>query len=166
MSIEWQSIAAIGFAVAFVATVALLIWLIVRGRMPGWPPRDWRAIFALVASVTGAAVLTIHRAWLVSILETAKRYTEIAHIAYGDTVIIGLVLLALGYAISQRRFSAKFMGGSFDTSGGDPLPGAPSTTVDVSVATVPAPPPASLPVEPPAYIEYPAEDGPNEKGGR
>lgn len=167
---------AIGIAVAAAAAVAVsvivLVWFLIKGRVPGWPPRDWRALLALAASVAGAAILTAHRAWLVSILERARLFREIANIAYGDTVIMGLVLLALGYAISQRRFSGKFMGASFDTSGGDPAPGAPATppTVSVSVEATggtpapSAPPAPSEPLDLGPYVEAPAMPEPGNEG--
>lgn len=175
---SWFAIGvALAAAVAVAVSIVVLVWMLAKGRVPGWPPRDWRALLALAASVAGAAILTAHRAWLVAILERARLFREIANIAYGDTVIIGLVLLALGYAISQRRFSGKFMGASFDTSGGDPVPGTPAMPPSVSVsveATGGTPPVAPAPAASAApasgdpldlgpYVEQPAGPEPGAK---
>ena len=42
-------------------------------RQVQWPPRDWRALIALVASIIGAAVLTGFSIWLVRLLVAFAR---------------------------------------------------------------------------------------------
>ena len=86
-------------------------------RLPNWPAKTWLAFIALIASILGAAVLTIHRIWLIQILEAAKLFAAIADIAKLDTLIIGLILLSLGLAINRR--TAKLSKDGIELSGGD-----------------------------------------------
>jgi hypothetical protein len=74
------------------------------------------AMTALLASIIGAAVLTINRVWLILILERAKSWADIADIAKLDTLIIGLVILSLGLAINRR--TAKLSKDGIELSGG------------------------------------------------
>jgi NhaP-type Na+/H+ or K+/H+ antiporter len=87
--------------------------------LPGWPPRDWRALIALVASIAGGAVLTVLLGWIISILAGWGRARELGNIAYGLLLIIGLVLLALGFAINRRSFSGSVGPVRFSAEGGD-----------------------------------------------
>lgn len=87
--------------------------------LPGWPPRDWRALLALLASIAGAGVLTLMLAWIVSMLDRRGQAGELANIAYGLCGIIGAVILALGFAINKRSFSASAGPVSFTATGGD-----------------------------------------------
>jgi hypothetical protein len=87
--------------------------------IPDWPPKDWRAWFALVASVLGAAVLTGLLAWIIGLFGRWGSAAPLANIDYGLLGIIGLVLLALGYAINRRSFKGSIGPASFETSGGD-----------------------------------------------
>lgn len=100
--------------------------------LPQWPPRDWRAWTALVASIAGAAVLTGLLAWIIAMFERWREASPLANIAYGLLAIIGLVLLALGYAINRRSFKGSIGAASFETSGGesDPLTTVNTVTVD------------------------------------
>jgi hypothetical protein len=66
--------------------------------------KEWLALIALIASIAGAGVLTANRVWLIRILERARQYADIAGIAKLDTVIIGAVLIGLGFAINKRTF--------------------------------------------------------------
>jgi len=100
----------------------------VRVKLPGWPPRDWRAIIALAASIAGAGVLTIVVWRIVTILRNlAVDHSEVrievvkalANSIYGLLGIIGAVLLSLGLAINRRSLKASAFGASFDASGGD-----------------------------------------------
>lgn len=86
-------------------------------RLPGWPPRDWRAFMALTFSVFGAAVLTCLLAWTIRILEVGKRLSEVANISYGLLAIIGAILLSLGLAINRR--SIKLNRDGMELSGGE-----------------------------------------------
>jgi len=98
-----------------------------RVTVPHWPPKDWRAIIALVASIAGAAVLTGYSVWIVSLIAavpvTAETAPLIIHALassnYGLLGIIGAVLLSLGLAINRRSLKASAFGASFDASGGD-----------------------------------------------
>lgn len=91
-------------------------------KLPDWQPRQWLALIALVASIVGAGILTLNRLWLISILEKASKWADLADIAKLDTVIIGLVLLGLGLAINRRQFRGKAFGAEFEASGGDEAP--------------------------------------------
>lgn len=100
--------------------------------IPGWPPRDWRALLALVASVVGAAVLTGFAAWLVWILwrggwslgTEAVRVDALAKALFGALLIIGVVLVSLGLAINKRSVKGSILGASFEAQGGDDDPPA------------------------------------------
>ena len=78
--------------------------------------KEWLAIIALFASIGGAAVLTANRIWLIRILEAAKSWADIADIAKLDTVIIGAIILALGFAINRRTI--KLSKDGLEASGG------------------------------------------------
>jgi hypothetical protein len=119
-------------------------------RIPGWPPRDWRAFVALLGSVAGAAVLTAFAAWLVWILwkggwplETAdKRIEALAWALLGILATVGIVLVGLGMAINRRTVKGKAGLIEFEASGGDEAQPAATatTTTTVSVPVPPAPP--------------------------
>lgn len=78
--------------------------------------KEWLALIALMASIGGAAVLTLNRVWLIRILERAKAWADIADIAKLDTVIIGAIILALGFAINRRTI--KLSKDGLEASGG------------------------------------------------
>lgn len=88
-------------------------------KLPSWPPRDWRAIIALLASVGGAGVLTIGLAYIVRLFEIWHLPEPLANIAYGLLGIIGIVLFALGFAINRRSVKGSIGPASFEASGGD-----------------------------------------------
>ena len=97
-------------------------------RLVQWPPRDWRALIALVASIIGAAVLTGFSIWLVRLLvgfaraDPSVRIEVIRALAtsnYGLLTIIGAVLLSLGLAINRRSVKGSAFGASFEAQGGD-----------------------------------------------
>jgi hypothetical protein len=79
--------------------------------------KELLALIALLASIAGAAVLTLNRLWLIAILERAKAWADIADIAKLDTLIIGVVLLSFGLAINRR--TVKLSRDGFEASGGD-----------------------------------------------
>ena len=97
-------------------------------RLVQWPPRDWRALIALVASIIGAAVLTGFSIWLVRLLvafaraDPSVRIEVIRALAtsnYGLLTIIGAVLLSLGLAINRRSVKGSAFGASFEAAGGE-----------------------------------------------
>jgi hypothetical protein len=68
--------------------------------IPNWPPRDWRALLALIASIAGAATLTGFAVWVVRILRDWKGFDEIrihalANALFGLLFIVGIVLGSL-----------------------------------------------------------------------
>ena len=95
---------------------------------PNWPPRDWRALIALTASIVGAAVLTAFSIWLVTLLVMFARTDpkvrmDVIHALatsnYGLLAIIGAVLLSLGLAINRRSVKGSAFGASFEAAGGE-----------------------------------------------
>ena len=83
-----------------------------------WPPRDWRAFIALVASIAGAAVLTGLLGWIIRMFQLWIRPDPLANIAYGLLGIIGAILRSLGLAINRRTL--KLSRDGFEASGGEP----------------------------------------------
>jgi hypothetical protein len=147
-------------AIAAVAVVIMLILLIrspnLRGLLPRWPARDWRAMIALIASIAGAAVLTWFAWWLVNLLsaEADRLLAEIVRNqnarseigavlvviikteAWGlKLLLIGIiaVLLSLGLAINRR--SIRLGKSGLDMSGGED-----DTPVPVQVTNPPTAP--------------------------
>ena len=97
-------------------------------RPPLWPPRDWRALIALTASIVGAAVLTGFSVWLVKLLvmfasaDPEVRMEVVRALAtsnYGLLAIIGAVLLSLGLAMNRRSVKGSAFGASFEAAGGE-----------------------------------------------
>ena len=95
---------------------------------PHWPPRDWRAFIALVASIAGAAVLTGFSVWLIRLLVAFARADprlrlDVVHALatsnYGLLAIIGPILLSLGLAINRRSVKGSAFGASFEAAGGE-----------------------------------------------
>ncbi len=94
--------------------------------LPGWPPRDWRAFLALVASVLGSASLTVFAGWIVWILWRGGWPGFTAHDRIelpGKALLLSLggslvVLVSLGLAINRREIKVGREG--FEISGGDP----------------------------------------------
>lgn len=79
--------------------------------------KELLALVAMAASIAGAAVLTLNRVWLISILERAKQWSDIGDIAKLDTVIIGAIIVSLGFVIGRRSFKITRQG--VEASGGD-----------------------------------------------
>lgn len=97
-------------------------------RRSDWPPRDWRALIALAASILGAAVLTGFSIWLVRLLvmfataDPRLRMEVVRALAtsnYGLLAIIGAILLSLGLAINRRSVKGSAFGASFEAAGGE-----------------------------------------------
>ena len=79
--------------------------------------KELLAILAMLASIVGAAVLTLNRVWLISILERAKQWSDIGDIAKLDTILIGAIIISLGFVIGRRSFKVTRQG--IEASGGD-----------------------------------------------
>lgn len=96
--------------------------------MRDWPPKDWRAILALVFSVLGAVVLTGVVWWGIAQLlpghgwsssTEGHRAQTIRWILWVASGTIGAVLIGLGMAINRRSFSGNIGGSGFNFAGGE-----------------------------------------------
>lgn len=100
--------------------------------MMEWPPKDWRALAALIFSVLGAVALTLLLWRLAGMLlptqgwspaTEANRATTIRWIAWVSVAAVLLVLTGLGFAINRRALRGRWGDKSLDWEGGDDLPG-------------------------------------------
>jgi hypothetical protein len=85
-----------------------------------------------VASIIGAAVLTIFAAWLVNIIWRGgwhglekERLQALAYALFGVLAIVGFVIVGLGMAINKRSVKGSILGATFEAEGGDDAPNAP-----------------------------------------
>jgi membrane protein required for beta-lactamase induction len=101
-----------------------------------WPPRDWRALIALFASIGGAIMLTVLLAWVIRIFQNWHIPDPLANIAYGLLAIIGIILMSLGLAINRRSVKASGLGFSLDATGGDDA-ATPTVTTTTTTAVAP-----------------------------
>lgn len=103
--------------------------------MTDWPPKDLRALIALLGSIAGAAVLTGVVLWGMWMLMPADRWWTAATEAHRVETIrivlwiaagtIALAIGGLGFAINRRSIRGKFGrdGAEFGMEGGeDELP--------------------------------------------
>lgn len=99
-----------------------------RINVPDWPPKDWRALAALVFSVAGAVALTVllwslsgmllpERGWTPR--SEAERVTTIRWVLWVSAFCILLVLTGLGFAINRRALRGRWGDKSLDWEGGD-----------------------------------------------
>lgn len=98
------------------------------GNLPSWPPKDWRALAALVFSVAGAVALTV-LLWLLSGMllpekgwtpsSEGERVTTIRWVLWLSAFCILLVLTGLGFAINRRALRGRWGDKSLDWEGGD-----------------------------------------------
>jgi hypothetical protein len=97
-------------------------------NVPLWPPRDWRALLALVFSILGAVVLTFFVWWAYAQLLPGKGWSPVSEVNRATTMrwtvwiaigSIGLVLLSLGMAINRRSLRGKWGDKSVEFDGGD-----------------------------------------------
>jgi hypothetical protein len=96
-----------------------------------WPPKDWRALLALLGSIAGAAALTILVAagvWTLlpgkdwwSAATEAQRLETIRWVLWIGTGTIAVVILGLGFAINRRSFKGTLNrdGATLDFEGGE-----------------------------------------------
>lgn len=130
------------FAVSLVALALLMIGGVIgvliprRGpvRLPGWPPKDWRAFLALIASVGGSAALTIFAAWLVWIIWQGGWSAQMERVqldTLGNALLLTLGgalagLISFGLAVNRRSISGSVGPVSFHAEGGGDDPPAPA----------------------------------------
>lgn len=95
-----------------------------------WPPKDWRALIALLGSIGGAASLTVLLWWgLWMLLPAREGWTDETEVHRAETIrwalwivaaTISLVIIGLGFAVNRRSFKASLGDkASFDFEGGD-----------------------------------------------
>lgn len=109
------------------------------GNLPVWPPKDWRALSALVFSVAGAVTLTV-LLWLLcgmllpregwTPVTEAERVTTIRWVLWLSAFCILLVLTGLGFAINRRALRGRWGDKSLDWEGGEddrPVPPEPES---------------------------------------
>lgn len=93
-----------------------------------WPPKDWRALVALVGSILGAVVLTAFVWWGVaallpagrwSVSSEAERVITIRWVLWIAVGAIAVVLVGLGMAINRRSFRGKVGSAEIGFDGGD-----------------------------------------------
>lgn len=108
----------------------------------GWPPRDWRALAALLFSVGGAIATTVLVYLLCSMLlpkegwggaTEPERVSTIRWAVLIGSACILLVLVGLGMAINRRKLSGKIGENSFDWEGGDEASAAAAKTAQAAV---------------------------------
>lgn len=97
--------------------------------MTGWPPKDWRALIALLGSVAGAAMLTIFVWWGCSVLlpdskpwtaqTEAHRAFTIRWVLWIAVATISMVIIGLGFAINRRSFKGSVGTANFEFAGGE-----------------------------------------------
>lgn len=97
-------------------------------NVPNWPPRDWRALFALVFSILGAVVLTLFVWWAYAQLGPDKGWSPISEVNRATTMrwvvwiaisSVGVVLVSLGMAINRRALKGKWGDRELEFTGGD-----------------------------------------------
>lgn len=81
--------------------------------------RDGLNFIAMAASIGGSAVLTALLGYGLHSLVLAMQWGAVANLAYGLLATIALVLLSLGFVISQRSFEAEFWKIKFKAATGD-----------------------------------------------
>lgn len=114
-------------------------------HLPRWPARDWRAMFALLASIIGAASLTFFAGGLVWIIWRGgwPASTDGARIdLLGRAMMLSLggsllVLVSLGLAINRREIRVGRDGVEISGGDGDPPPPAPAPTVTTTTEVRP-----------------------------
>lgn len=107
-------------------------------KLPGWPPRDWRKLLAMVLLSGGGMAITIF-AWRTTTL-VAERSTSdpwpLAYSLYGLLFLLGVVLISLGWVIGKTSISGGVAGASFSLNGGeDAAPAAAQAVADSAQQT-------------------------------
>jgi hypothetical protein len=118
-----------------------------------WPPKDWRALLALLGSIAGAAVLTGFVWWGVDKIAPGRGWSAATEPHRAETVrwvlwigagTIAVVIVGLGFAINRRTFKGSVGkdGVTMEMDGGeDPEVAAPAAPLP-KFATFPVPPPS------------------------
>lgn len=95
-----------------------------------WPPKDWRALIALLGSILGAASLTVLLWWgLNALLPARDGWTTATEAHRAGTIrvalwivagTIAIVIISLGFAVNRRSFKATLGNkASIDFEGGE-----------------------------------------------
>ncbi len=89
--------------------------------LPNWPPRDWRKLLAMVL-LSGGGVAVTAFAWRLATLVAERSIGNpwpLAYSLYGVLVLIGLVLVSLGWALGKSAFKGKAGAMEAELSGGE-----------------------------------------------
>ena len=110
--------------------------------MTNWPPKDWRALIALLGSIGGALALTLFVWWGCwellprvagwSTATEAHRAETLRWVLWIATATISLVIMGLGFAINRRTLKGTLgkNGLELDYEGGEDV-GGPAPKLEV-----------------------------------
>lgn len=128
----WPVLAALG---ATALALVVIAWLLFRGRdawppLPAWTWKEIRQLVALVATIAGAAVLTLMAWWLIDLLhaQLARDLKSPVAATLADGLVWGLklllagvllVILSLGLVIGPRVMKLKTPAGESELGGGE-----------------------------------------------
>lgn len=89
--------------------------------LPGWPPREWRKLLAMLLLSGGGMALTVS-AWRTTTLVAERSFNDpwpLAYSLYGTLALLGLVLVSLGWVIGKTTVSGKVGAAEFNMGGGE-----------------------------------------------
>ncbi|MGL5735491.1 MAG: hypothetical protein ACRCYS_11545 [Beijerinckiaceae bacterium] len=90
-------------------------------KIPGWPPRDWRKLLAMVLLSGGGMAITVVLWRLITLVadRSVNDPWPLAYGLYGSLGLIGLVLVSLGWTLGKTQVSGGVGPANFNLSGGE-----------------------------------------------
>lgn len=167
----------LGVIIGSAALVACVFLLLRFGKLPAWTIKDLFGMIALMATISGAVILTllkvlqnevfVKQAYLLidSLLKTPNARDEVGQVLLTiidaqawnlkmDSVGIIIVLLSLGLVISNRTVRGKGLGAEFELStDSEGKPALPVVVQNPPSEPVPVAPKADVPDEFKAGLE-------------